>query len=87
MNFPAKESISVRSDRLADAIVFGVCDPCPECKQKALRFKNNVYKCYGDFSEFTTCDYTTTDPKRSKLKVPKEFLQAFPFLKGSVGKR
>ncbi|XP_022647178.1 poly [ADP-ribose] polymerase-like isoform X2 [Varroa destructor] len=81
------QGISRLVEVLADAILFGVCDPCPECGNKAFRFKNNKYRCGGDFSEFTSCTYTTDSPKRSAINVPKEFKEEFKFLKGNVGKR
>ena len=62
-------------------MTFGRLAPCPECKEGQLVYRSGVgYQCMGNISEWTKCQYKTTDPKRKEFKVPEEFRERFPFL-------
>ncbi|ESN96355.1 hypothetical protein HELRODRAFT_95414 [Helobdella robusta] len=68
-------------DCIADAMVFGTLAPCPEC-QGQLRLSGAVsgYRCTGDISEWTKCQYITDDPERKEFLIPKKYLENNPFL-------
>lgn len=49
---------------LADIMMFGPLEPCPECKTGQLLFKGTGYYCTGNITEWTNCAYRTQVPKR-----------------------
>ncbi|KAI6242060.1 Poly [ADP-ribose] polymerase [Aphelenchoides fujianensis] len=73
---------------LADLVVFGGLKPCPECKGP-LRYSDSehAYKCCGSISEYTSCLYSTRDPKRFKFQVSEEMRGEFEFLAKYHNKR
>ncbi|XP_047097726.1 LOW QUALITY PROTEIN: poly [ADP-ribose] polymerase [Schistocerca piceifrons] len=65
-------------DRLADIMTFGALLPCEECKGGQLVFRSGVgYQCTGDLTEWTKCQFVTTDPKRVPFKVPEDLMDTF----------
>ena len=68
-------------DRLGDCMTFGALEPCTECDNGQLVFKSGVgYQCQGDVSEWTKCQFKTTDPKRKAFKIPQEFKEEYTFM-------
>ncbi|KAH0561704.1 poly [ADP-ribose] polymerase-like [Cotesia glomerata] len=66
---------------LADRLVFGALDPCPECSG-LLNFKSGLgYQCTGQFSEWCKCSAVFLDPSRSKFVVPDNIKKKYEFLK------
>ncbi|XP_028171791.1 LOW QUALITY PROTEIN: poly [ADP-ribose] polymerase 1-like [Ostrinia furnacalis] len=59
-------------DHLADCLAFGAFELCPECKGQ-LVFGDYVYKCKGDYDEWSKCPYKTKIPKRRPMIVPSEY--------------
>ncbi|XP_060555294.1 poly [ADP-ribose] polymerase 1-like [Ruditapes philippinarum] len=68
---PAGESKLL--DRVADCMVFGALEKCPECKDGQLVYSADGYHCTGNMTEWTKCMYKTKTPKRKAFKVPKEY--------------
>ena len=76
------ESNSSKYERLADAMTFGVPENCPECKKGQLVFRTSGYICTGNITEWTKCEYQTTeDPKRKPFKIPKDLIETYDELK------
>ncbi|CAG5089293.1 Similar to Parp: Poly [ADP-ribose] polymerase (Drosophila melanogaster) [Cotesia congregata] len=66
---------------LADRLIFGALDPCPECSGK-LNFKSGLgYQCTSQFSEWCKCSAVFLDPPRSKFVVPDNIKKKHNFLK------
>lgn len=62
-------------------MTFGVPQKCPTCKKGSLKYKSHLgYKCTGLVTEWAKCEYVTTDPKRTKFKVPSAYKEEYPFL-------
>ncbi|XP_038210310.1 poly [ADP-ribose] polymerase-like [Zerene cesonia] len=76
-------------NHLADIMAFGALVPCPDCKQGQLVLDTFHYKCTGNLSEWTKCTYTTTNPQRTPMIVPKSFKgnSVFKSFKPKVGER
>ncbi|XP_054714565.1 poly [ADP-ribose] polymerase 1-like [Uloborus diversus] len=68
-------------DNLADCMVFGALKNCPECQDGTPRFKNDAYRCSGNLTEWTKCQYVSKYPERKLFKVPEEMKEEFEFLK------
>ncbi|XP_023213752.1 poly [ADP-ribose] polymerase 1-like [Centruroides sculpturatus] len=65
-------------------MAFGALEPCPECKDGQLRFRNSGYACGGHLSGWTTCQYTSKTPKRKPFVIPEELLK-YSFLRNYDG--
>ena len=69
-------------DRLSDLMTFGALEPCPECESGQLVYRSGAgYQCTGNISEWTRCQYRTSEPKRKPFVVPKVYKDQFDFLK------
>ncbi|KAG9140059.1 hypothetical protein Leryth_010567 [Lithospermum erythrorhizon] len=57
--------------RCQDVLFYGAVDNCPVCGG-TLEFSGNEYSCIGDYSEWSTCTYSTRDPPRREqpLQIP-----------------
>ncbi|XP_076248590.1 poly-(ADP-ribose) polymerase [Calliopsis andreniformis] len=75
------EGVSAIVEHLSDAIYFGALKPCPKCKGQLVYSSGLGYKCTGDLSEWTKCEYVTQDPKRKKFTIPSHLKSAYPELK------
>jgi hypothetical protein len=62
------------SHRLADGMLYGRIGRCPECGSDAMAHDSVKYKCYGNVSEFTKCDFEGDSDKieRFKFQIPKK---------------
>ncbi|KAJ3045123.1 Poly [ADP-ribose] polymerase 1 [Rhizophlyctis rosea] len=56
---------------LADAMVFGRTQKCPECKQSRLVAKEYDYRCPAQL-EWTNCTYATVEPKFEAFEIPED---------------
>ncbi|XP_076286203.1 poly-(ADP-ribose) polymerase [Lasioglossum baleicum] len=74
------EGISNILDRLSDAFCFGALKPCSKCSGQLVYTSGVGYKCTGDLSEWTKCEYVTQDPKRKKISIPSNVKQGYPDL-------
>ncbi|RWR99229.1 Poly [ADP-ribose] polymerase 1-like protein, partial [Dinothrombium tinctorium] len=74
------ESNSSKYERLADCMVFGALEKCPECKNGQLVFRIAGYICTGHISEWTTCLYQTQTPARKSFKIPEDIRDSYDFL-------
>lgn len=54
----------------ADALMYGVPQPCPDCGG-ILVFRISRYVCTGYIDDWTECLYSTEEPMRSEVKIPK----------------
>lgn len=52
---------------------FGALSPCPVCKDGKLAFRNGTYCCTGHETAWSSCRYTTKDPIRAPIDIPKKF--------------
>ncbi|CAG2163238.1 unnamed protein product [Oppiella nova] len=71
---------------LADAMTFGVPEPCPRCDptiaQGMLVFRGSAYICsMGAKTQTLGCDYWTLGPNRRPFRVPDELPEEIPFLR------
>jgi len=73
-------------DQLADCIIFGVPEKCPDCDNGTLFYNTQVHKytCNGYISEYTRCTYASKNPTRSVIKIPKSIRESNEFLKTHV---
>ncbi|KAM0731843.1 Poly [ADP-ribose] polymerase [Formica fusca] len=74
---------------VSDILYFGALEPCPKCKGQLIYNSGLGYKCTGNVTEWTKCDYVTQDPKRKKCEIPSEMKKTFPIksYKSKVKKR
>ncbi|XP_053972152.1 poly [ADP-ribose] polymerase [Hylaeus volcanicus] len=75
------EGVSAILDRLSDVICFGALKPCPKCSGQLVYTSGVGYKCTGDLTEWTKCEYTTQDPKRKKVSIPSDLKESYPDIK------
>ncbi|XP_043248325.1 poly [ADP-ribose] polymerase [Colletes gigas] len=75
------EGVSAIVDRLSDAICFGALKPCPKCSGQLVYNSGIGYKCVGDLTEWTKCEYITQDPKRKKFEISSDLIKNYPNLK------
>ncbi|XP_076649690.1 poly-(ADP-ribose) polymerase [Halictus rubicundus] len=75
------EGIAAILDRLSDAFCFGALKPCSKCTGQLVYTSGAGYKCTGDLTEWTKCEYVTQDPKRKKISIPPSVEQEYPDLK------
>lgn len=68
-------------DNLSDCLVFGAIKACPECKISRPRFKLDAYRCSGNVTEWTKCQYVTKCPEREPFVVPEDFKEEYEFLR------
>lgn len=64
------------TDCLADIMLFGPLKRCKECDGGQLVYSSaeNAYKCTGDISAFTKCQFKTQDPERkAAFKIPDDY--------------
>ncbi|XP_062502234.1 poly [ADP-ribose] polymerase 1-like isoform X2 [Corticium candelabrum] len=68
---------------VSDGMAFGALQPCPECKNGQLKFRNDSegYNCMGNLTEWTKCMYTTKEPKRKKWVIPAKMRKKNAYLK------
>ncbi|XP_031624761.1 poly [ADP-ribose] polymerase-like [Contarinia nasturtii] len=69
-----------RIDKLnhaCDVICFGALSPCSVCYTGKLVFRNSMYRCTGYDSAWTRCLYSTKEPRRVPIKLPRQFQQEF----------
>ncbi|KAE9552545.1 hypothetical protein FO519_004242 [Halicephalobus sp. NKZ332] len=73
-------------DQLADCIIFGVPEKCPDCDNGTLFYNTQFHKytCHGYISEYTRCTYGSRNPTRSVIKIPKSIREQNEFLKTHV---
>lgn len=57
--------------RCQDVMFYGPLDACPICGG-TLEYNGRNYSCKGEYSEWSSCTYTTRDPPRrdERLKIP-----------------
>lgn len=74
---------------LSDILYFGALEPCPKCKGQLTYSSGLGYKCTGNVTEWTKCEYVTQDPKRKKCEIPSDMKKEFPIksYKSKVKKR
>ncbi|XP_012538492.2 poly [ADP-ribose] polymerase [Monomorium pharaonis] len=74
---------------LSDILYFGALEPCPKCKGQLVYNSGLGYKCTGNATEWTKCEYVTQDPKRKKCAIPSDMKEDFPIesYKSKVKKR
>ncbi|XP_024936597.1 poly [ADP-ribose] polymerase isoform X2 [Cephus cinctus] len=75
------EGISNMLDNLSDMMVFGSLKPCSKCKGQLVYQYGVGYKCTGNVTEWAACDYVTTEPARTKVKIPAHLKNDNPFFK------
>ncbi|KAI4498125.1 hypothetical protein M0802_006611 [Mischocyttarus mexicanus] len=66
------EGVSAILDFTSDLLIFGALKPCPKCTGQLVYVSGLGYKCTGDLTEWTKCEYVTQDPKRQKCSVPED---------------
>ncbi|KAI6172676.1 Poly [ADP-ribose] polymerase [Aphelenchoides besseyi] len=76
-----KQGIDSALELLADLIVFGALKPCGTCHNN-LRYNDSerMYKCCGNFSQYTSCPFSTRTPEREKFRVSKRLMKDYEFL-------
>ncbi|KAL6267071.1 hypothetical protein P5V15_000147 [Pogonomyrmex californicus] len=74
---------------LSDILYFGALQPCPKCKGQLIYNSGLGYKCTGNITEWSKCEYVTQDPKRKKCEIPSNMKKDFPIksYKSKVKKR
>ncbi|XP_011882597.1 PREDICTED: poly [ADP-ribose] polymerase isoform X2 [Vollenhovia emeryi] len=63
---------------LSDIMYFGALQPCPKCKGQLIYNSGLGYKCTGNATEWSKCEYVTQDPKRKKCEIPSDMKKDFP---------
>ncbi|KAJ3185854.1 Poly [ADP-ribose] polymerase 1 [Gaertneriomyces sp. JEL0708] len=69
INVPNSYTMDYLNSILADAMVFGVTELCPECGNSRLIPKEYEYRC-PTYEEWGRCTYATDQPKFMKFSVP-----------------
>ncbi|XP_014489527.1 PREDICTED: poly [ADP-ribose] polymerase [Dinoponera quadriceps] len=74
---------------LCDILYFGALEPCPKCKGQFIYNSGLGYKCTGNITEWTKCEYVTQEPKRKKCEIPIDMKEDFPIkaYKSKIKKR
>lgn len=67
-------------DHVSDLLTFGALKPCPKCSGQLVYVSGLGYKCNGNVTEWTKCEYVTQDPKRKKCSVPEELKNTYKAL-------
>ena len=68
-------------DRLSDVMTFGALEPYQECGGDQLVYQSGVgYRCQGDLSEWTKCQFVSQNPARREFKIPADYKQEYDFL-------
>lgn len=76
-----KRSLDKALEQLADCAVFGVPNKCSKCKGSLIfSTAQHTYKCSGFVSDYEHCGFTTREPERSSMKIPKLIRKAHTFL-------
>ncbi|KAK6926601.1 Poly(ADP-ribose) polymerase, catalytic domain, partial [Dillenia turbinata] len=67
-----------------DLLFYGPLEKCPFCNGP-VTYDDGSYTCKGDYSEWSTCIYTTTDPTRreEQIKLPRS-IQSSPASDSSI---
>ncbi|EZA56984.1 Poly [ADP-ribose] polymerase [Ooceraea biroi] len=63
---------------VSDILYFGALEPCPICGGQLVYNSGLGYRCTGDATEWTKCEYVTQDPKRNKCEIPSASKKDFP---------
>ncbi|KYN13833.1 PREDICTED: poly [ADP-ribose] polymerase [Trachymyrmex cornetzi] len=73
---------------LTDMLYFGALQPCPKCNGQFIYNSGLGYKCTGNATEWSKCEYVTQDPKRKLCEIPID-MEAFPIksYKSKIRKR
>lgn len=74
------QGVSAILDFTSDLLIFGALKPCPKCKGQLVYVSGLGYKCTGDLTEWTKCEYVTQDPKRQKCSVPEDLKNTYKAL-------
>ncbi|XP_047370272.1 poly [ADP-ribose] polymerase [Vespa velutina] len=74
------EGVSAILDHVSDLLTFGALKPCPKCSGQLAYVSGLGYKCTGNITEWTKCEYVTQDPKRKKCSVPEELKNTYKAL-------
>ncbi|XP_030854208.1 poly [ADP-ribose] polymerase 1 [Strongylocentrotus purpuratus] len=83
-------------DSVADGMMFGALEKCPECENGQLVVSSSglSFKCTGNLTSWTKCQYRSKDVPRSKtwhipeyLKEDIDYLKNFKFVAYNKGKR
>ncbi|XP_072171566.1 poly [ADP-ribose] polymerase 1-like [Diadema setosum] len=91
---PTGESNLLNS--VADGMMFGILEPCKECSngQIVLSGSGLGYRCMGNISSWTKCQFRSKDvPRKAKWEIPEylketsKFLESFKFKPYNKGKR
>ncbi|GAB0091469.1 Poly [Sergentomyia squamirostris] len=61
---------------VCDILIFGALKRCPECKGQLI-YGTNGYHCTGSITEWTKCQNTVKDPKRTKAKIPAKLIEKY----------
>ena len=75
------DGIAAMIDRVSDGICFGALKPCPKCSGQLTYTSGVGYKCTGDLTEWTKCEYVTQDPPRQKFAIPADVKKAYSNIK------
>lgn len=67
-------------NHLADVLYFGAMRPCSMCKEGQFEFKNAIYTCNGNISEWSKCINTVKAPNRVPAQIPDKYRT---FLRGT----
>lgn len=74
------EGVSAILDHLSDILTFGALKPCPKCNGQLKYVSGLGYKCTGNITEWTRCEYVTQDPKRKKCSIPEDLKNIYTAL-------
>ncbi|KAI0984775.1 hypothetical protein GJ496_007289 [Pomphorhynchus laevis] len=66
-------------DAVVDMLCFGCLQSCPECKGRLI-YKNYAYRCTGNISEWTTCQYFSRTVQRHSPDISADLIE-FDFFK------
>lgn len=65
---------------LADVIYYGALEPCTQCTNGRLVFRNSAYFCNGTISEWARCDNCVKEPERRTTLIPQQIRNLYPCL-------
>lgn len=71
-------------NHLTDILYFGAMKPCLICGNGQFLFKNSIYCCTGNISEWSKCTNTVKTPRRVPVQIPEKYQV---FLRGKFNVR
>lgn len=60
-------------NHLTDVLYFGAMKPCAMCGDGQFVFKNAIYTCSGNISEWSKCVNTAKIPHRVPAQLPEKY--------------